>query len=257
MLSHQKDPSAGTAGNSSASITLSFDINEQGIPTHLRVEKSSDPAREAEVLAAVEEWTFSPGLKNGQPVVVPCTANFVLGETVAQKAPQHSSETAPSKAVDPAKMAAIEEMFTVTKADQMIGQVLSQVEIGLRGQISKSVNDLIPPGSDNHSKILADSQEFEKQIFAMVEGRIDFQKMKPELVKIYDETLTTEEITAALTFYKSPAGAAILQKLPTITAKCVLLGQQMMRDAMPELQKMTKVWVESMKNKYGDAPGIK
>ena len=46
-------------------------------------------------------------------------------------------------------MAAIEEMFTVTKADQMIGQVLSQVEIGLRGQISKSVNDLIPPGSDN------------------------------------------------------------------------------------------------------------
>jgi TonB family protein len=78
VITRQKYPPPPREGR--ASIALSFDVDEHGNPTHLHVEKSSDRKQEAELLAAVRDWVFTPGLKNGKAVVVPCVVSFVLGE---------------------------------------------------------------------------------------------------------------------------------------------------------------------------------
>jgi len=67
------------SGEGQATITLAFEVDEHGAPRGLRVEKSSDATRDAELIAAVQEWEFSPGVKDGLRVVVPCTANFEVG----------------------------------------------------------------------------------------------------------------------------------------------------------------------------------
>jgi TonB family protein len=126
VLTRQKLPPVPTGGR--ASVTLSFDVDERGNPTHFRVKESSDEKLEGELLAAVRDWVFTPGAKNGKAVLVPCVAKFVLDETVSPAGPRAAAEAAPSKTVDPAKMAAIEEMFAVTKVDQMIRQVLSRLK---------------------------------------------------------------------------------------------------------------------------------
>jgi TonB family protein len=61
-----------------ASVTVSFEIDQHGKPTNLRVDKSSDANWDGKVLGAVKDWRFDPGLKDGMPVMVPCTVSLVM-----------------------------------------------------------------------------------------------------------------------------------------------------------------------------------
>lgn len=58
------------------SVSLTFEVDEQGVPINIHVEQSSDADSERDVIAAAREWRFNPGLKNGVPIVVPMTLEF-------------------------------------------------------------------------------------------------------------------------------------------------------------------------------------
>ena len=58
-------------------------------------------------------------------------------------------------------------------------------------------------------------------------------KIRPQLVKLYGETFSAEEIDNILTFYQSPAGHALLDKRPVIMSKTIAL-------LMPEIQRLVK-----------------
>jgi TonB family protein len=64
------------AAEESGSVTLTLDVDEQGLPVNIHVEKSSDAKWEDDVIAATREWRFTPGLKDGAAVVVPLTLEF-------------------------------------------------------------------------------------------------------------------------------------------------------------------------------------
>jgi hypothetical protein len=77
-------------------------------------------------------------------------------------------------------------------------------------------------------------------------------KMKTMLVQVYADTYTEEEVDGILAFYKSPAGQAMLQKMPQLMQRSMAVSQQLMSDLMPEIQKMAKEAGE--KAKQNDAP---
>src|SRR5882724_441859 len=82
LLMKEKYPPNVASGNKGlVTLTLAFDVDEQGVPANLHVEKSSDPKWDAEVLAAVQEWRFNPGQVAFQTVLVPCTVVLTLGES--------------------------------------------------------------------------------------------------------------------------------------------------------------------------------
>ncbi len=96
-----------------------------------------------------------------------------------------------------------------------------------------------------------DGEKFQKQIFGIIRDRLSYERMKPELVRLYDESFTTDELLGINAFYKSPAGQAYLSKIPQLTQKAMQVGSNLMVDAMPQIQKMTADWTDEMKKKYG------
>jgi hypothetical protein len=79
---------------------------------------------------------------------------------------------------------------------------------------------------------------------------MSWDKLKPRLQALYDETFSEEEITSILDFYHSPAGKALLDKMPTLTAKAAALGQEMMRAVMPKfMEEMPKI-MERIEKQY-------
>ena len=62
-----------------AFITLSFDVNEGGMPVNIQVVRSSDPVWDDQATTVLRYWRFTPGMKDGKPVSVPCTFDFVWG----------------------------------------------------------------------------------------------------------------------------------------------------------------------------------
>jgi TonB family protein len=68
------------AAGRQATVTLSFDINEQGRPVNFHVEAASEDRWGAEAISIVSEWEFSPGRKNGEAASAPCMLMLVWGD---------------------------------------------------------------------------------------------------------------------------------------------------------------------------------
>lgn len=62
-----------------AFVALSFEIDENGVPVHIRPERSSEEVWNGQAIAVLREWRFTPGMKDGKPVSVPATFDFAWG----------------------------------------------------------------------------------------------------------------------------------------------------------------------------------
>jgi TonB family protein len=63
-------------------VLLRLIINAQGLPEHVRVEKSLDPGLDQSAVEAIERWTFAPATKDGKPV--PVLINVKLNFSLAK-----------------------------------------------------------------------------------------------------------------------------------------------------------------------------
>lgn len=72
-------PSFYTPAGQTGSVAVSFDVNPNGIAENLHIEKSTSPAAESEAIRIVRGWQFQPGMKDGQPIAVRCTMEFIEG----------------------------------------------------------------------------------------------------------------------------------------------------------------------------------
>jgi hypothetical protein len=62
-----------------ATATVSFDINELGIPVNIQVGATSAATWGPEAAGLVSEWRFKPGMKDGRAVSVPCSVDLIWG----------------------------------------------------------------------------------------------------------------------------------------------------------------------------------
>lgn len=132
-------------------------------------------------------------------------------------------------AADDAKRAKIEELLKVMKTESMTEQMFGQ----MKGMMASQMKNATTPENQKAG------EELSNKILAMVQERMSWTKMKPEYIRIYEETFSDEEVSGMLAFYQTPVGQAMLEKMPTVMAKSMEIGRRMMGDLMPEIQRMT------------------
>lgn len=145
---------------------------------------------------------------------------------------------APARADEASKNAKIEELLKLSNVDRMMSQMTDQ----MKAMTSAQFNGMNLSAEDRKA-----AQEMQDRIVALIVEH--WGKMKPMLVKAYADTYTEEEVDGILTFYRSPAGQAMLQKMPALMQRSMALGQQMIAELMPEIQKMTAEAAEKLKQK--------
>jgi hypothetical protein len=114
--------------------------------------------------------------------------------------------------------------------------------------------------------LLSNPEQMLEQIYAQVRGMVDqqFQQMgapeelRPifkkytEKISIYVKTYTESEIRAISEFYKSPAGKAFLEEMPTLIQESMSMTQRKMPQIMEKVQAISKEMaeelIESLKN---------
>jgi len=128
------------------------------------------------------------------------------------------------------KEAKIERLLTVMNADNMIDQMFEQIKAMTAAQV--------PPGSTPRQ--IAQAREVQTKILDLVKARISWEKMRPQYVKLYAETFSDEEIGGMLAFYGSPAGRAMLEKMPALVTKIMEVAQGQMKDVLPEIQRIIR-----------------
>jgi hypothetical protein len=128
------------------------------------------------------------------------------------------------------KAAKIDRVLALMKADALTDEVFQQVKA--------MTASLAPP--DATEKQRAHAQEIQAKIMDLVKDRMSWEKMRPQYVKMYGETFSDEEIDGMLAFYESPAGRAMLEKMPQLVSKMMAMVQSQMTAIMPEVERLAK-----------------
>ncbi len=70
--------------------------------------------------------------------------------------------------------------------------------------------------------------------------RMSWETMRPQYVKLYSDTFSESEIDGMLTFYESPVGKALFEKMPLLMRKSMVLGAAQMQDLLPSIQEAVR-----------------
>ena len=138
----------------------------------------------------------------------------------------------PVRADEASKSAKAEELLQLTQGDQM----MKMMEPMMNGMLAQGDKDM--PAEQR-----AKAGEMQGKMMALV--AVSLSKAKPALAKVYADTYTEEEIDGILAFYKSPAGKALLQKMPEVMQRSMPAMMQMMGDLQPQM----KTIMEGLKEK--------
>ena len=65
-----------------------------------------------------------------------------------------------------------------------------------------------------------------------------WEKLEPLYIKVYQDAFTQEEIDGILAFYGTPAGQALIKKMPDVLKKSTMEMQTRMNALVPQLQKI-------------------
>ena len=83
------------------------------------------------------------------------------------------------------------------------------------------------------------------RLIVVMSEEMAWPKMKPMLVQIYSESFTQEEVDGVLAFYESPAGEALIAKMPVVMQKSMQMVQQMMEPLMRRVEAELKAAIEA------------
>lgn len=132
----------------------------------------------------------------------------------------------------PPSDASLQELLKVSRADRIVDQ--------LSGTIDSSMKKSMELASDGEKV----SPSAQKQMDAararfsqIMREELQWSRLEPVYMQIYRESLTQEDVNGMLQFYKSPAGQALIEKMPLIMEKSMQVTQEQI---MPRLMQRLK-----------------
>lgn len=73
---------------------------------------------------------------------------------------------------------------------------------------------------------------------AALDSSIGWNKLKPDMVKLYTSNFTESELKDLVAFYQSPLGKKVLETMPKVTQQSAQLTQQKLESAVPVVNKL-------------------
>lgn len=81
----------------------------------------------------------------------------------------------------------------------------------------------------------------------VMKEEMNWKKMEPQIADLYVRHFDEKEISDMLAFYKTETGKSVIKKMPLLMQESILIGQQMMKDALPELRKVSQELTSELK----------
>ena len=135
----------------------------------------------------------------------------------------------------PASQESVENLLVATKVESMMDSMYSGMEQVMRQGMEQGIQG--KPISPEQQRIL---NAMPAKFVVVMREEMNWQKIKPLYVQLYRDTFEQEEVNELLVFYASPAGQALLNKMPVVMQKSFALSQQLMQSVLPKMQAAMK-----------------
>lgn len=141
----------------------------------------------------------------------------------------------------PASEGSIKELLAIVEAQKLIDGMLDQIGSQVDSDMQRVLAGKAPTARQRRA-----IESKKSAMIALIQRELAWGKLEPMYVRMYQESLTEEEVAGALAFYKTPAGQALIHKLPVLMQKAMLDTRKMLTEIAPQLQKIQKTFVAEM-----------
>lgn len=140
----------------------------------------------------------------------------------------------PAYAEEPqASDASIRELLAVTMSQKMLDTLYNQLDAALQAGMKQALAGQTL--NADQQKILDDMRT---KMVARFRAEMSWSTFEPMLIDIYRKSFTDPEVKGMLEFYKSPAGKAVISKMPAVLQSSMHMAQGRMASLMPKLEQL-------------------
>lgn len=136
-----------------------------------------------------------------------------------------------ARADDASHRAKAEELVTLNNTQKAVNQIAGSIS----AQVDQAAERSAGPDPTDEQK--AKIEDFKKHTAELVDSTLGWTAMKSAVVDLYVKAFTEEQIDGILAFYKTPAGAAFIEKMPEINTQFGQLGNARVAGIKDQLQK--------------------
>ena len=147
-----------------------------------------------------------------------------------------------SAAGTPPSEASIKQLLEVAQAHKLIDSVMAQMDGLMTQAIQKATQGReVPP------KVQQDIDKRQAEVVGLMKELLHWTKLEPMYVRIYQKSFSQQEVDGMIAFYKTPAGQAVIGKMPAVMQTTMDEMQQMLAPAMQKMQRMQQDVITEMK----------
>ncbi len=143
-----------------------------------------------------------------------------------------------ARADEASQRATAEELLEVMKADQMRKPLLNQVRTALEQQFVQM------GATDDMRPIL---KKYTDRLFGVIEERLNSQAMKENIISVYIQTFSEDELRGMVTFYRSPLGQAVINKMPIAMQRTMEIQQKNMPQFLEKVKQISEEFAQEIK----------
>lgn len=141
----------------------------------------------------------------------------------------------------PVSDATIHELMSVTNMRAVLDQMAGQFD-----PMMKSMMQQASAGQTMNAEQQSILEEMRSKMVNTMKEELNWSALEPVFVRIYRTTFTQSEVEGMLKFYKSPAGKALIAKLPVVMKSSMAVMQEQMKELIPKLQQIGREGAEKL-----------
>ncbi len=143
----------------------------------------------------------------------------------------------------PATDASVRQLLDVMHTKSLLDSITAKMNVVLEQEIQQSLQGKTPTPAQKRA-----ITNYKNRMQAIYHKAIAWQSMEPKYIQIYRESLSEEDVTAMLAFYKTPAGQDIVREMPTIMNNTMLAIRETLQTMIPAIQQATNEFKANMKS---------
>jgi hypothetical protein len=139
----------------------------------------------------------------------------------------------------------IKQLLEVSQVRKILDGTMAQVDVMLTQMMQQ-----LTQGQPVSPKIQKDIDEVRSETKALMKEMLDWNRLEPIYVRIYQKSFSQPEIDSLIVMYQTPGGQALLNKMPLVMRNSMAEMQELMKPVMERLQrKQQEIAAEIQKDK--------
>ena len=127
----------------------------------------------------------------------------------------------------------VRQLMQVTESKKLLDGMMGQIDSLMQSSMKQALGGISPSAEQQ-----AAMDEMRQKIVAVLHEELKWETLEPKFIDLYRQSFTEHEVMGMIKFYKTPAGQAVITKMPMVMQRSMAMMQELMISIMPKLQQI-------------------